>query len=78
MKNYESVNEYLQDQNIEFFLESGGQELRTLCPYCENLKKKLYINATSGLFHCFQCGESGKFSSLKINAPGLATAGKPN
>jgi DNA primase len=64
------------------FYQQEGQEIRTagsrewkvggLCPFHEDrFVGSFYINATTGSFKCFSCGESGgdiiAFAQLKYN-----------
>ncbi len=44
----------------------GGSELVIACPLCFSESQKLYINAATGLWTCFKCGEKGHLHSLLI------------
>lgn len=43
---------------------AGGKERRVECPYCSHRRRKFYINATSGLYHCKHCGAKGNLFTL--------------
>ncbi len=47
-----------------------GDEIAVNCPFCflrghtPDTKKKLYINVTKGVVHCFRCNHSGRAADL--------------
>ena len=53
------VKRYIKEYNII----SNGKEISLNCHWCspKDYKKKLTINAKSGLFHCWKCNEKGNF-----------------
>lgn len=55
-------NKYLKDYKEQ----SGGRELYINCLFCSPVDHKyhLAVNAKTGLFHCWKCGEKGNFFSL--------------
>lgn len=60
----QSVKSYLDTNNITYRPESGGKELRINCPFCHHENNKCYVNADTGEFWCFHCGNGGIFSTL--------------
>ena len=44
----------------------GGSELVIACPLCFSENQKLYINAVTGQWLCFMCGEKGHLRNLLI------------
>ena len=57
------VGERLSSLGIPHLVTNGG-EIRIDCPFCEDKKKHLYMNAQKGVFHCFRCEESGSIRYL--------------
>ena len=63
------IAEYLDHKNIQYKL--SGNEAICVCPEC--VKEKLYINISSGTYHCFYCEQinphslyaKGHISTLK-------------
>jgi DNA primase len=47
----------------EYAIISNGKEISVNCTFCspKDYKKKLTVNAKSGLFHCWKCNEKGNF-----------------
>lgn len=73
-----TVPEFFNQNSIVFKPESGGHELRIICPFCQNPKQKCYVQATTGVYYCFHCGVAGRFTSLaerlKLPAPNVELA----
>ena len=73
-----TVPEFFNQNGIIFRPESGGHELRIICPFCGNEKQKCYVQASTGVYYCFHCGIAGKFTSLaerlKLPAPNIELA----
>ena len=44
----------------DLVLRPAGREMRGNCPFCGDRKGHLYVNREKGLYHCFQCGASGR------------------
>ncbi len=60
-----NVRKLLSFYNIPFHEASSGHEIKINCIYhVSDTKKHMYINAQSGLFHCFSCNERGNFYKL--------------
>lgn len=47
---------------------STGHEVRYNCPYCGDMKGRLWCNFKKGLWTCFHCGESGTILPRDIQA----------
>ena len=45
-------------------LAASDKEFILNCPWHDGHKKKLYVNASSGMYNCFVCGAKGGFSSF--------------
>ncbi len=61
---YKDVEQFFQSSNIAYKPESGGEELRILCPFCQHQNQKCYVQKTTGLFYCFHCGQGGTWRGL--------------
>ena len=59
-----NVKGFLARFGIHYNVQSAGSEITINCLWHEDVKHKLYVNATSGLFHCFSCNEKGSFLKL--------------
>lgn len=46
-----------------------GTDLRVDCPHCGDNKKKMYVNSSTGVYHCWRCNESGTFYKLRKQLP---------
>jgi DNA primase len=64
----------LEDANFTVSEVEGGTELVTNCPLCFDERPRLYIAASSGLWKCFRCGESGHLLSLLVRVVELTYA----
>jgi len=49
----------LGQHGIDATLASAGHELQFSCPLCQDVKKRFYLNATSGAWICHRCEERG-------------------
>ena len=49
-----------------------GSELKLYCPVCQDHKKRLYVNASTGKAYCHNCGFSGNVVELYRQAYGLS------
>ncbi len=56
------IKKYVKDYKIV----SNGKEVSVNCKWCRprDYKKKLTINGSSGLWHCWSCSEKGNFSKF--------------
>lgn len=63
---YKYENDAIKRFGRQFEKRKDGTELIFPCPKCNapNKSNKLYVNVTSGVFHCFRCGFKGR---LKTN-----------
>lgn len=60
-----NVTKLLSFYGIPFHMASSGHEIKINCIYhVSDTKKHMYINASSGVFHCFSCNEKGNFYKL--------------
>lgn len=64
MKNYTTVEEFLQSKQVSYTLQSNGYELVIQCLFCGSDRKKCYIQSSTGLFYCFLCGQHGNWKGL--------------
>lgn len=50
----------------DYHIISNGKEISLDCKWCspKDRKKKLTINSSSGLFHCWSCNEKGNFNKF--------------
>ncbi len=47
-------------RHIEGFKATGKEEVVCRCPFHEDSTPSMTVNVTTGLFHCFGCGEGGR------------------
>lgn len=64
------VKRYIKDYHVI----SNGKEISVNCIWCspKDYKKKLTVNAKTGLFHCWRCNEKGNFFAF-VKAYGKTT-----
>lgn len=53
-------------------LAASDKEFILYCPWHDGHKKKLYVNAASGMYNCFVCGARGSFLDFVRRVVGLA------
>lgn len=53
-------------------LAASGKEFLLECPWHDGHKRKLYVNAASGVYNCFVCGARGGFFSFVRRVVGVA------
>lgn len=60
-----AITDWLE-ANIDSKIKYTGnrKEAHFDCPYCNDYKPRMYINLSTGAFHCFNCGVSGSVLSL--------------
>jgi 5S rRNA maturation endonuclease (ribonuclease M5) len=56
----------LEDANFNVDLVEGGTELVLACPLCYDERRRLYIEAATGLWICFKCHARGHLRGLLI------------
>ena len=54
-------------------IDCGRAEMAVNCPFCNDRKKRMYLNAAKNLFYCHNCGEYGNALTLYANLTGLDT-----
>lgn len=59
-----NVAKFMNKYYPEATLASDNKEFVVRCPWHEGSKRKLYVNAETGIFNCFVCGEKGSFYDL--------------
>jgi hypothetical protein len=64
-----TFDELLAENGFDPQRASGGRELIIECPFCG--RKKLYVNATTGLWLCYRCEERGNKWSLLEKVLGI-------
>ena len=67
-----NVRKFLEEQNFEFKKTTSDQYTIKICPLCNDDRWKFYINATSGLWDCKICAESGNLYQLKGKLGGIS------
>ncbi len=65
--NTDALIRVLEDSGLEITPVAGGTELTISCPLCFSEDKKLYINASSGLWICHRCDERGNLARLFLD-----------
>ena len=58
----QGVERLLDDAGIDFI--QSGQEARINCPFCQESRKRCYVNGTKGVFHSFNCDKSGRLVTV--------------
>jgi len=58
------LKQFFDSKKISYKEESGGKELRIICPHCKNEHQKCYVNSSSGNWYCHHCGYGGGFKHL--------------
>lgn len=53
-----NITEKMDALGLEY-VHAGGNEIRLNCPFCQNNKKKLWINTVKRIGQCFRCGATG-------------------
>lgn len=63
---YFNVLSFVKKHVKDYQIVSNGKEIVVNCSWCapKDYKKKLTINAISGLWHCWKCGKKGNFNSF--------------
>lgn len=65
---YEKVySKYIDDYEIR------GEELVSLCPFHDEASPSFNANLSTGLYHCFGCGESGNATTFIANMERINT-----
>ena len=49
---------------IQYDQNTVGAEVRAQCPFCNDSKKRLYLNTEMDVFHCQHCKKSGNSITL--------------
>ena len=67
-----AIDSYFEDRLGESIKTDG--DYRFNCPYCDSGRNlhKLYIDMEDGIYHCFNCGQSGRLAKLVSYIDGLS------
>lgn len=65
------VDTYLEDRLGEAV--KTDDDYRFNCPYCDNGRNlhKMYVSTSQGIYHCFNCGQSGRLAKLVSYVDGI-------
>jgi len=53
------------------FIDYGKAEMSVNCPFCNDRKRRMYLNAANNLFYCHNCNESGNSITFYAKLTGL-------
>ncbi len=59
---------------IQYDQNTVGAEVRAQCPFCNDSKKRLYLNTEMDVFHCQHCKKSGNSITLYAEINGVSNA----
>lgn len=66
------IIEYIESLLGEAKWNSAGTEAQFQCPFCQDYKRRLYINAEKLLCNCFNCGWKGNIAQFIKDYQGLS------
>lgn len=59
---------------IQYDRNVSGAEVRAQCPFCNDSRKRLYLNTERDVFHCHRCKKSGNSITLYAEINGISNA----